>query len=993
MKNVCSYLTHLYHWRIGVLICLFQGIMYSQAQESYNLTGSVTNEANGEPIASATIRFTGTNVGVLTNIDGNYEITTSLSSGRYEIRVSSIGYATLTREIELGNETTINLDFALREDFLKLDEVVITGASVATSKKQLGNSISTVDVSEIENSGARSIDQALAGKITGAQVTQNSGNPAGGISVRLRGPSTIVGSSDPLYIVDGVIVNNDSPELIDLGGYAQNRLVDINPEDIERIEVIKGASAAAIYGSRASNGVVQIFTKRGSRGKPKITFKTSFSINELRKKIDYNEVPLAWEDPFDRNNLNTVPAERFDLQEEFFDTGIGTENFLSITGGNANTQYYASGSYFYNEGIIKNSDFERFNGRLRIDQFINDWASVSFGASYSFSESAEIPNGGINSSYGAITGFLFSDNSINPFPNESGVFPVTSPLVARTNPLEAVNRFDFGQQTSRFIGDIQLNLTPLEGLKIGVIFGLDTYSQSGDAFIPNGNTSSQVTGFARRADASVLQINTDLNISYQKNITDNIQSTTSAGGTVQYDRNRNVAISVDRLNANVQTVNGGTVTGAGEFRSERSIQGAFIQQTFGLWDKLFITGAGRIDGSSVFGEDERIQFFPKASASYVLSEERFWQESGLSNTVNSLKFRASWGQAGNLTALGPFDRFTNYNPVALNGQPGLVPSTLLGNPDLKPERQTEVEIGVDFALFDSRIGVEFTYYEMDVEDLLLNRVLAPSNGFSSRFENVGSMTNKGIEILFKAIPVQTDNLQWTLTTTFSDNNNEVTEIIGERIILAGSFGTNAVIPEEPLGVFFRQFYARNEDGSILIDANGYPSRGTTPEGESSKVIGDPNPEWIGSVINEVKYRNFSFRIQFDAVQGFDVFNWNRRLLDNVIFGGGSDVGEELLGNLPKGLGGAEAGIFEEFIEDGSFVKLREVSLGYTITPNLPAINSIRLNFVGRNLVSFDDYSGWDPEINATGQSNGVRGFDFAEVPIPRTYRLGLTLTF
>lgn len=992
MKHPYQFLTFI-PFRFILSLCLFQLTLVSWAQSTYTISGEIRNVQDGEPIIGATVLILGTTLGNLTDTEGQFSISAPLSSGTYEIQVNAIGYEPATQEIQLGSEFSVSVDISLTEDFLRLSEVVITGASVATSKKQLGNSISTVNISDIENSGARSIDQALAGKITGAQVTQNSGNPAGGISIRLRGPSTIVGNSDPLYIIDGVIVNNDSPELIDLGGYAQNRLVDINPQDIERIEVIKGASAAAIYGSRASNGVVQIFTKRGNRGKPRITLETSININSLRKKIEYNEVPLAWEDPFDRTNLTTIPAERFDLQEEFFETGVGTENFLSISGGNENTTYYLSGSYLLNEGIIANTDFERYNGRIRIDQVMNNWATVSFGGSYTFSESQEVPNGGINSAYGAITGFLFSDNSINPFPDESGVFPVTSPLVARTNPLEAISRFDFGQQTSRFIGDVQFNVTPFKGFKANLIFGLDTYTQSGDAFIPNVNTSPSVNGFARRADANVLQINTDLNLSYEKAISDNIQSTTSGGLTLQYDRNRTVAISVDRLNANIRTVDGGTITGAGEFRSERTIQGAFIQQTFGLWDKLFITGAGRIDGSSVFGEDERVQFFPKVGGSYVLSAEPFWENSGIGSVVNSLKIRSSWGQAGNLTALGPFDRFTNYNSVSFVGQPGLVPSTLLGNPDLKPERQTEFEVGVDFALLDSRIGVEFTYYNMDVEDLLLNRVLEPSTGFGSRFENVGSMTNEGIEILFKAVPIQTNDLQWAITTTFSDNNNEVTEIVGERIILAGSFGTNAVIPGEPLGVFFRQFYARDDDGNIILDDDGFPTRGTNEDGSANKILGDPNPEWIGSLISELDYKNFSFRFQFDAVQGFDVFNWNRRLLDNVIFGGGEGVGEELLGNQLKGLGSVEAGIFEEFVEDGSFIKLREISLGYTINPALTSIRNIRLSLIGRNLVSFDDYSGWDPESNATGQSNGVRGFDFAEVPIPRSFRLGVTVNF
>ena len=277
---------------------------------------------------------------------------------------------------------------------------------------------------------------------------------------------------------------------------------------------------------------------------------------------------------------------------------------------------------------------------------------------------------------------------------------------------------------------------------------------------------------------------------------------------------------------------------------------------------------------------------------------------------------------------------------------------------------------------------------------MLPRVLAPSTGFSSRFENVGNLENKGIELLLRAAPIKNENFSWDVTASFSKNKNEVTNVAGGgRLTLDGSFSTNYVIEGEPLGVFYRQFYARNEDGSIALDADGYPYRGTTEDGESSKVLGDPNPDWFGSLINEVSYKNFSLRVQLDAVQGYEVFNWNRRLLDNVLFGGGYNVGQELLGNLPKGYGGAQANIFEEFVEDGSFVKLREVSLSYNFKPKWDFIDNVALSLVGRNLVSWDNYSGWDPEVSAAGQSNGVRGFDFATVPIPKTYQFGVNVSF
>jgi len=248
--------------------------------------------------------------------------------------------------------------------------------------------------------------------------------------------------------------------------------------------------------------------------------------------------------------------------------------------------------------------------------------------------------------------------------------------------------------------------------------------------------------------------------------------------------------------------------------------------------------------------------------------------------------------------------------------------------------------------------------------------------------------------LIKGSPIKTKDFSWDITATYSKNENTVTSVAGGgQFALAGSFATNFVIEGQPLGVFYRQFYARDADGSISLDADGFPFRGTTEDGSSSKVIGDPNPDWFGSLINEFSYKGFSLRVQLDAVQGFDVFNWNRRLLDNVIFGGGFNVGQELLGNRPKGFGGAQAGIFEEFVEDGSFVKLRELAISYDLKSPFKSIDNIKLSLIGRNLFSWDNYSGWDPEINTAGQSNGVRGFDFGAVPIPRTYQFGINVNF
>ncbi len=960
----------------------------------YTISGTVT-EAGGEPLIGVSILIQGVNKGTITDFDGNYQISGTTEPDTYTLVFSYVGYSTVRRQVSISAaEPDLTLSVEMDNDALNLDEIVVTGASVATSRRQLGNAISTLDASDLEETGAIAVDQALSGKIAGALVQQNSGDPAGGISVRLRGASTISGSSDPLYIVDGIIVNNSSSNLVDLGGNSQNRLVDINPADIDRIEVIKGAAAAAIYGSRASNGVVQIFTKRGKQGAPRINFSTSVRMNELRKQIAYNDVELEWVNPGDITDLSTRPVERFNYQDDFFATGLGTDNNLSISGGNDKTRYFLSGSYLKNEGIIKNTDFERFSGRLNLDQEINDWLSMGFGINYARSGSNDIPNGGIAAAYGAITGFLFADNRIDPAPNEDGVFPVVSPLVARSNPREVVERFKFGSRTNRTITNLTLTAVPMEKLTIKYLLGVDYGNSSATGFIPIGNTSPESLGYSRRSDLNTLQYNNDLNASYVTNVADNITSTTVIGGTWQYENNERIAIQSSRIAPFVVISSVGELTEPGESRSEVSYWGAFVQQTFGLSDKLFLTGAIRSDGASVFGPVERNQVYAKASGSYILSEEAFWKDGGLGNAIDVFKLRASWGQAGNLTALGPFDRFSNYQVFPFNGTTGSLPSTLQGNPNLAPERQEEIEVGFDAAFANNRLGLEFTYYQQTVTDLLINREVAPSTGFGSRFENVGTLENSGIELALRATPVQTADFNWDVTATYANNKNEITNVAGGgQLVLDGSFTTNFVIEGEPLGVFYRQFYNRDASGNIILNDEGLPTRGTTEDGRSSKVIGDPNPDWFGSLINEFSYKGFGLRLQFDAVQGFDIFNWNRRLLDNAQFGGGAGVGGELLGDRPKGLGGAQAGIFEEFVEDGSFVKLREFALNYSFRPATKAIEQVRISLIGRNLISWDSYSGWDPEINTAGQSNGVRGFDFAGVPIPRTYQLSFNLTF
>ncbi|HHB78022.1 MAG TPA: SusC/RagA family TonB-linked outer membrane protein [Saprospiraceae bacterium] len=953
----------------------------------HTLKGVVTDQNSGEPLIGVSVLLKNTTIGTATDVDGSYMLKLTEPHDKYVIVFSYLGYTPVEKTLT-ESELDQPLDVALSEDVIGLSEVVVTGASELTSKKQYGNAISTVNEQQISRSGSTAIDKALAGKVAGALISQNSGNPAGGVSVTLRGYSTVVGNSNPLYIVDGVIIDNSSSELIDLGGYAQNRLVDINPDDIDRIEIIKGASAAAIYGSRASNGVVQIFTKRGKAGKPRISFGTSVNWNSLRKEIEENMEPFKWAVPGNPDSTRLIPTKRYKMQDYIFHTGMGTNNNLSVSGGNSKTKYYASIGYLKNEGIIRNTDFQRYDAKINLDQSINHWLKAGASFNYITSKSKEVPNGGISAFYGALTGMNFNHNAYNPEADASGNYE--SPQGWVPNPVEAIETFKFGQEIDRMLGNFNLTATPAKGVTINYLVGVDRYTHNASGFLPIGAHSGNKTGWARSAVKTSFLINHDLNLKYRTQFSNQINSTSWLGFSLQKDHTFVLAQTSDHLSPVVNSTGAGEIVSYGETRIERIIEGAFFQQSFGYADKLFLTGAIRLDAASPFGSDAGVAMYPKVSLSYVLSEEPFWKEN-IGSAMNTFKVRASYGEAGNMTALGAYEKFDNYNPQPYGGVTGLEPSTRMGNANLKPERQKELEFGVDAGFLNNRLGFEFTYFNVNINDLLLERVLAPSTGFSTRFENVGTMTNKGLELLARGAIIQNKNFSWLTTVNFSKVKNSVDGIEGGILKLPKSFGISVAKNGEALGVINGYYYARNDDGSIKLDARGWPSRAQKNGVNDRKIIADPNPDWTGSLINELNYKSFSLSFQFDAVQGFDVFNFTDRVSSRPIFGGGRYDAAEIRGDLVRGYNKASYNIWERYIEDGSFIKLRELSFGYTFEPKTPAISRMRLYLTGRNLISFDNYSGWDPEVSTSGQTNGVRGFDFNEVPIPKTIQIGLKM--
>jgi TonB-linked SusC/RagA family outer membrane protein len=1020
------------HKILVLVLGILSSAMASHAQVVIN--GRVTGN-EGVGLAGITVQVKNTNFGTATNSDGAYTLRTDLGNGNYVLVISGVGYKTKEESFTAsGSEVTVNISLEL--DALGLDEVVVTGTTQGTTKRQLGNYISTVKAEDLTKGATGNVLAALQGKTAGAQIIQNSGDPSGGISVRLRGISSISSSSEPLYIVDGVIVNNATNRVTNTSGnydgnnfvgtIGQNRLADINPADIERIEVLNGAAAAAIYGSRANAGVVQIFTKRGRSGAPQINFSTSVQVNSLRKKVPVNMAPTKFGGSPDEQTqdilspalTNTTPVQRYNYQDYIFRTGVGTDNNVSVSGGTDLTKYYVSGSYFYNQGIIQNTDFQRYSFRANLDQTLSKKFKVSAGLNYINSKSNEKPDG--NSFFSPMNGVTIIGNFHDIFTRDAlGNIKAVGER-GRVNPVSIIEDIKQQQVTDRILANAALRYNPLKNLNIDYTIGFDSYSQQGSTFIPpfayNVNTAfyggafpinDSLNGYASSASNKFFQINHEINANYTANINKNLSSVTQVGYSMQYENNKYLLAQGRGLAPVVQTVNGAsTILPSADERSEVSLSGAYLQQSFRFKDHLFLTGAVRVDGSSVFGEDERNQVYTKASGSYVISGAEFWN----SSWWNLFKLRAAYGESGNLTGIGAYSRFNTYSSNAFLGKTSLTSSPTLANENVKPERQTELEFGADLGFFGDRVGLQFNYYIKRVKDLLINRVVAPTSGYSSLLDNFGELENKGFEVVLNAAALNKRDFSWNITGIFNRNRNKAVSIGQALTLLSTNAGAPiAIIEGQPIGVFYGTFFAVDGSGNQVKNPLGIPQqeRGTqdgvleyTPDRDETtglptgtplrKIIGDPNPDYTASLVNEFRYRNFDLRIQFDAVQGVDVFNADWRTRQGV--GNGEVAEQEHRGELPRGYISGVYAVEEWRVDDGSFVKLREVSLSYRFG-KIWGLNDLTISASGRNLISWDNYKGFDPEVNGGGQSTILRGIDFGPVPIPRTFSFGISTKF
>ncbi len=1020
---------------------------------NYTISGTVKDDSN-EPIIGASVSIAGTELGTVTDIDGKYTLSGSLVTGDYRLVVGYTGYSNQEIAFTINQSNpNFSLDVTLKQNALSLDEVVVVGSTLKQTRRTLGNAITTVNGDQLQNTGSSNLLSSLQGKVPGAQITQNSGDPAGGLTIRLRGIKSITGNSDPLYVIDGVVVSNSSANVsqtalanqVGSAVIGTNRLADLNPSDIESINILNGAAAAAIYGSRANNGVVLITTKRGKIGKPQIHLNTSYNINELRKKVFISTYPKQF--GFASLRLHTIGAPtaaqlaanpgttvvgilrdgtttnlatnlvdvtRYDYQDQIFRQGSGTDNSISIDGGTERSKYYMSLGYMKNGGIVNGTDFGRYNVRARLDQRLNDWAKVSIGLSYMNSLANEKANG--NVFYSPINSVNITNNIYDITQRDAGGnLKAVEPT--RVNPLTTIYDMQFKQRVNRTVNDLQLNLTPLKNLSIDWVVGVDAYNSLGTNFIPPYPYQADAglpaerypSGFASNVNAVNIQYNSDLNISYLWDITQDLHLTAVAGTNYQYRRSDFSRGSGEGLSPFIETVNGASTTiGAGYGVGQFALQGIFGQGTLNYKNWAYITGALRRDASSAFDKSQTNQVYPKLSGSFILSD--LFNKGNTDKSLSTLKARFSWGESGGLTAVGDYDRFWRFGALPYLGRNTFVPSTTLANINLKPERMTETEGGLDIGLLNNRVNIGFTIYKQKITDLVVNRQLAASAGGTATIDNVGTMENKGVELGITANVVKTKDFNWDVTLMYNKNKNLITKLGSPTVAIANSGGAPSFLIEgQPASVFYGFFYARDANGNYLLTTQNLPQRErgnqttlldyTPTKGADNqpsgtflrKIIGDPNPKWTGSVMTNLSYKRLGFHALLDAVQGADVFNADKRTRNNVGIG---DIAEaEMRGTLPRGYVFSLVNIEEYRVDPGSFVKLREVGLSYQFPSLVKGLTNLTLSVVGRNLISWDKYTGFDPETNAGGNSDLLRGVDFGNVPIPRTYQISINANF
>lgn len=1071
-------------------------ILKADAEQTYvnkafGISGKVTDKANGTAVPGVNILLKGANIGTTTDTDGNFRIDVPTTEGT--LVFSYIGF--VTQEVPIANQSVINVVIA--ENVQALSEVVVTALGFKEAADRLGSTSSKVTGEAISKSGETSVINGLAGKAAGVQISRAAGDPGAASFIQIRGQNTLTGNTQPLVVIDGIPVSNTTEGGSSGGVVPQSRLNDINPNDIASMQILKGASAAALWGSRAANGVILITTKRGAdSNKMNISFSSSYSLDQVNRfhpfqgKFgqgsggNYNPNGAnAWGDKIESraggpDEVNTSGAyfEALDgtkyypiikknsrevyndsNYDKVFRNGSYFDNSLSLSGGDAKTTYFFSIGDVRQKGVQRgNSTYNRTTLRLNVERKFNDIVRMSASSAYTKSYSDRIQRG--NNLAGATVGLLRNpaDFDISDYKGSYYASPTASPILnrqrgyrsylgsvinpANNNALWALYEQQNSTDVDRFMNSTELGIKPASWLDIIARAGIDTYSDEQVNYFPVNDITGAGTGQYRDQITKETQINADVLARATKDFGTNFTSTYVVGVNLNNRKYYNMGVTINNFLvanapanfANATALNRTPVNLRTEVRTIRS----YATASFAAYDALFLNLSGAAESASSFGAlSDKTFYYPSADVAWLFTRLNFMQRVP---ALNFGKLRASYGVVG-VQPL-PYRSNTIFSSTSFTANPwgdNLVGSQFgngaysqgssLGDEYLKPERKTEYEIGLDMRWLDSRLKAGLTYYNNKVKDVLVPVTLAPSTGFATKYTNAAVLQNKGFEMELSYDVIRKGAFLWSLRGNFTRNRSKVLDLAGtQSLYLVGgieNFLDARAVVGQPTGVFWSSRYAMNEDGTRKLDANGFPVADPV-----TGVVGDPNPNWIGGFGTSISYKKFSLDVLFETSQGGDYFSGTKGVMYN--FGTHADTGNEVTlaadtknyagkvlpaGSTVRGnltdfgagpvlldeswyttLGSGFGSLKQQFVEDGSWTRLRQLSLSYRLDSekfrNATKLQSVEFSVTGRNLILWTKVVGIDPDTNLSGTPAG-RNMDYFNSPGTRSYLFTLKVNY
>ncbi|MGK7395737.1 MAG: SusC/RagA family TonB-linked outer membrane protein [Candidatus Cyclobacteriaceae bacterium M3_2C_046] len=1027
------------------LIVYQSGFLFAQDQ---SISGKVTAQSDGSPIPGVNVVFKGTNLGTITDLDGNFQLNVPETDGT--LVFSYIGMT--TKEVPINNRSVVEVQ--LKADVRQLNEIVVTSFGIEQEKKSLGYATQELQKEEITKTKQPNLINAMQGQVAGVQISNSGGAPGQSARIIIRGVNSLDPSADnqPLFVVDGVPIDNSTVESPGTPRGMSNRVADINPNDIESVNVLKGAAATALYGVRAANGAVIITTKKGKAGRIKVDFSSSVGGEDINNFPDFQQrygqgfsgayQPTSfwpnWGAPIPAARVIDPDHQYYDIFRDGTQTGLTFDNTISVSGGNENSTFYASVSNLDQQGTIPNSDWGRTSakvaGTVTSDQF-----KFSGSLNYTNSGGNRVPH----DRHFETLMYWSSTQDVTDYIKPDG----TQRAYSTDNPIYSSEFWTYEDDVNRVIGNVNFEYSPLEWLSFQYRIGTDTYSDSRQEILPGplgvvDEIPLSSTGFIREDRINSRDINSTLNITLQGDLTDRLSTTLRLGNDI-FDRRfkRLSSFGGEFVIPQFYNLSNTTDISTNQFISERRLVGLYGDLMLNYDDFLFLNITGRNDWSSTLPKANNSFFYPSFNLGFIFNDIM-----GLPSWFSYGKLRASYAEVGKDAP--PYSTAVTYTaPVnsgggeifPLNGQVGFTRSNQLGTPELKPERTTSYELGAELRFFENNIGIDFTWYQSNSADQILSVPVSNATGFTSLITNAGEIRNSGFELVLNATPLQINDFRWDIRLNLSRNWNEVVEIregiesifVGSQFGYAGSTVNMQLIEGDPFGNIYGRSYERyyadgqpenlrylDRDLPLLIDDTGFPEINS-----DQLILGNVTPEWLGGISNTFSYKSIDFSFLIDWRTGVDQFtqfgnffsafgildySLDRNavvVFDGVTSDGSPNTQQVWLG---QGIGpdgnnyGAGfwrnryRGSSENFVQDASFLKLRNITLTYNFPSsllNVLPISNGSFSLAANNLILATPWEIFDPESFSAGAGSNAIGFTGLAYPGTRSYFATLNLSF